>query len=175
MAHGSNAPVLPGTPVPIVPTLRRFELADFSSHGHWMAKRLQTRFPHLGDRQVFGWLNGLVYSPEYYFAFQAHSVALAQCVKHFTLDPQPVLQEHFVFVQDRENDAHLEEAAEFYAEFLRWGSSKDADTLLLSASSDVPEDLVRKKLGAKVRIMQIQQVVIKWGRGDARLDSHPKG
>lgn len=172
MAHGGNAPVLPGTPVAAVSTLRRFSLADFSSHGHWMAKRLAARFPQLSDKQVFGWLNGLVYSPEYYFVCQENSVALAQCVKNFTLDPHPAVQEHFVFVQDRENDAHLEQAAEFYAEFIRWGQSKDADVILLSASSDVPEDMVKRAIGAKARVMQVQQTIIKWTDGGARGHPH---
>lgn len=162
MAHGGNAPVLPGTTVPIVPSLRRFELPDFSTQGQWMGQRLMAAFSHLSERQLFGWLNGLIYSPEYLFLWQTNSIALAQAVHSFTLSPHPVVQEHFVFVRERENPHHLEEASEFYAEFVRWGKSKDAEALLLADASDVPPEMVKKRIGKECRIMTRQQTFIKW-------------
>lgn len=173
MAHAGNAPVLPGTPPPIpVPSLRRFQVPDFSSHGRWMGTRLLAAFPHLTEGQVFGWLSNLVYSPEYMFVTQNNSCALAQTLRSYAMSPHPIIQEHFVFARERENPAHLEEAAEFYAEFLRWGAAQDADTILLSHASDVPEEQIRKKLGAKARVLTVQQIVIKRNRNHASEPTH---
>lgn len=163
MAHSGVAPQIP-TPPRIVPTLRRFELPDFSSHGQWMGKRLLATYPHLSEQTVFGWLRNLVYDAEFLFVSQENSCALAQSVRSFVLAPQPVVQEHFVFVRERENPDHVEEGAEFYAEFARWGQAKGADTILLSHATDVPEEAIRKRLGPKARVLQTQQAVVKLGK-----------
>lgn len=168
MAHSGVAAPLP-TPAKVAPSLRRFELPDFSSHGRWMGQRLLAAYPHLNEQQVFGWLNQLVFQPEFSFLWQNNSCALAQSVRSFSLAPAPVIQEHFVFVRERENPDHLEEAAEFYAEFARWGQHQGADTILLGHASDVPEEVIRKRLGPKARVLQTQQVVIKLGKDPAAV------
>jgi hypothetical protein len=148
MAMAANAPVLPGTPVPIVPEVRRFEVPDMTGKGMWIMQRLLATFPHLSQQQLYGWLGGLIYSPEYLFLHQSRSVGLAQLVSTFTLTPRPVVEVRFVFVADKEAHTDQEQGAEFYPEFLRWGRNKNADTIVFDdMMSDVPEELIRKKVG----------------------------
>lgn len=146
MAMAANAPVLPGTPVPIVNTIRRFEVPDMTGKGLWIMQRLLEHFPHLSQQQLHGWLGGLIYSPEYMFLHQPRAIGLAQIVSTFTLAPRPVVEVRFVFVQDKEHD--IEQGAALYPEFMRWGKHKNADTIVFDElMSDVPEDVIRKKVG----------------------------
>lgn len=144
MAHAQE---LPGAPVAIIPAIRRFEVPDMAGKGMWITRRLLESFPHLSERQLVGWLNGLIYSPEYLFLHQHHAVALAQLVSTTTLSERPVVQERFIFVEDKDDAEQVKAAAEFYSEFSRWGMSKNADVMLVNELTDIPEALIREKLG----------------------------
>lgn len=146
---------LPAQPKRDILPLRRFELADLSRHGGWLMTRLLAAYPHLTPRELQGWLRGLIYSPEYLFLYQDNSVGLAQVIRNFTLTPKPVIQERFVFVEDKDNAEHVAQAAEFYAEFERWAKNQSVDTIMVEELTDVPHEAIREKLG---RLYTRQQI-----------------
>lgn len=146
---------VPGAPVAIRSTTRRFEVPDMSSKGLWIMARLIKIYPHLSQQQLVGWLNGLVYSKEYMFLSQDHSVALAQLVQSYTLDPWPIVQERFVFCEDPASEEHQFEAAEFYSEFKRWAKSSSAKAIIVDENSDVPPAMIEKQL--KIKLGTIEQ------------------
>ena len=149
--------------LPIIPkrdasALRRFELGDLSRHGGWLMARLTAAFPRITSREMQGWLRGIVYSNEFCFLYQDNSVGLAQVVRTFTLTPKPVVQERFVFVEDKDNPEHVEQAANFDEEFGRWAKNKDCETILVEELTDVPHELIKDRLG---RLFTKQQTVAK--------------
>jgi hypothetical protein len=136
--------------------IRRFELPDMHQHGGWISKRLLVTYKHLSQATIYGWLKSIVYNREFLFLYQSHSVALAQIFAGHTLSPRPVVRECFVFAED---ESHNEEAVAFYSDFVRWGKAQDAEAIILSDLSDVPEAKIREKLGA--RIVEKKQLFIK--------------
>lgn len=138
-------------PAPAEPcVIRRFEMPDMSQHGAWVSERLMASYPHLKQGMLYGWLNSILYSREFLFLYQPHAVALAQTFSGHTLAPRPVIREWFVFAQDRENAAHIEEAARFYPDFARWAKAQDAEAITFSELSDVPPDKIKASLGLRV-------------------------
>lgn len=130
--------------------IRRFEMPDMSEHGGWISQRLMASYPHLKQAMLFGWLNSILYSREFLFLYQPHSVALAQVFSGNTLAPRPAIRECFVFAQERENAAHVEEASNFYPDFARWAKAQDAEAITFSDLSDVPADKIKARLGIRV-------------------------
>ena len=84
----------------ITGTVRRFELPDLYQHGGWIKTRLLTKFPHLNEVSIIGWLKSALYDHSSLFLYQEHSVALAQTLKLHTLEPAPVVHERFVWCKD---------------------------------------------------------------------------
>lgn len=143
-----NAPELPGI-------IRRFELADLSRHGGWITRRLAKTYRHIDERRIGGWLTGVVNSSEFQMLYAEHAVALAQTLQVFALDPKPIVQVHFVFVEE----GHVPTGAEFYDAYKRWAVSQGLDTIVIQEEmSDVPHDLIKTKLG---RLFTRQQVFAK--------------
>ena len=137
------------------PIVRRLELADLSRHGGWLMKRLQAAFPHLTDREMNGWLRGIIYVNEFCFLYQENSVGLAQVISNSTLTPEPVMYERFVFCEDKDNPEHVAQAAVFYEEFGRFAKNKGIKTIIVEELTDVSHDLIKDKLG---RLFTRQQV-----------------
>ena len=146
---------LPILPVREALPIRRFEIADLARHGGWLMDRLLKALPHLTNRELQGWLRGIIYSNEFLFLYQDHSVALAQVLRNMTMTPKPVIYERFVFAEDKENAEHVEQAGEFYAEFERWAKSQSVETILVEELTDVSHDAIKKRLG---RLFTRQQV-----------------
>ena len=127
--------------------MRRFETADLSTHGPWLLKRFQAKFPSFGEREIAGYLSGLIYNNEHMFLYQDHAVALAQTTFSAGVRPEKIVQERFVWVQDRTNKAHLEAAADFYTEMKVWARRQDAQRILVCEDSDVPKALIVARIG----------------------------
>ena len=124
-----------------VPLTRRFELPDLTRHS-WILPRLLKAWPHLQERQVAGFLTGIIYSPDYLFLYQEHGVALATLINSNLRSPVPVVHEIFVLAEDEE---HAPDAASFYDEFARWAKSQGAKVVVVEELTDVPHDLIAKK------------------------------
>lgn len=128
-------------------TVRRFELADLSTHGGWLLKRLAAIFPDLGERAIAGYLTNLVYNNEHMFLCQPHAVALAQMTSSPGIRPTKLVQERFVFVEDKNDKEQLEDAADFYINMRQWGRQAGAERIIVMENSDVPKSLVELRLG----------------------------
>lgn len=136
-------------------TLRRFEVPDLDRHRGWMIARLKATYPHLNDANLVGWIRNVIYSAEYLFLYQDNSVALFQVMSSHTLQPDPLVQERFVFCEDKENPAHVAQAAEFYVETAKWAKHQRASTVIVEEMSDVPHDMIKERIG---RLLTRQQV-----------------
>lgn len=134
------------------PESRRFQIPDLDRHAGWVIPRLKRAYPHLDDRTLAGWLRGLVYNPEFLFLYQENACALAQVERAYTLNPRPIVKEHFVFCR---NEDAAEDAVWFYDEFKRWARNQDAEVIILSALSDVPKERIKSRFGRLFETPQI--------------------
>lgn len=141
--------------IPLEPAIiRRFQLPDIDRHARWLMPRMLQAYPHLDGRGVLGFVNGLIYSNEYLFLYQPHSVALAQMMSAHTLSPKAVVWERFVWVEDRDDKTQIEEAAGFYDEMHRWAKATGCETIIVEEATDVPHETIKQHLG---RIFTRQQ------------------
>lgn len=127
--------------------ITKFALPDLDRHAAWLLPRLRQAWPHLNERALIGWLRGLIYSNEFLFVTQPHAVALAQMIGSHTLSPKPIVQERFVWVEDRENKAWVNDAAAFYPRIKEWAKALGAEQVIVEEMSDVPHDLIAKAAG----------------------------
>lgn len=134
---------------------RRFDLPDINRHGPWLIPRFEREFPHFNHIQVLSFLRSVLYSNEFMFLFQPHGAALAQVMNEQTLQPEPVVWERFVFLEDAKDPYHIAEGVEFYKEFARWTRQKQSASLVVDQHSDVPRDEIRKKLG-RLSVQELQ-------------------
>lgn len=148
----ATAEVLP-PPAPLVAavsTLRAFDIPDLDRHHAWLFPRLRQSYPHMNDRMMIGWLRSVCYSAEFKFMYQDHAVGLFQCMSSHTLEPNPIVYERFVFVDDQENKDVLKQAAEFYAEVKKWGTHQNAAAIIVEQMTDVPHEMIRERMGRLV-------------------------
>lgn len=127
--------------------IRRFGVADLSTHGGWVLKRLMLLFPDMAERFIGGWLNGLIGDNEHLFLYQKHAVALAQVVSVPGLKPGKMIQERFVWVEDKSDKEQLELAADFYDHFVEWGRGMRAERIICCENTDVPKSLIEARIG----------------------------
>jgi hypothetical protein len=134
-------------PVREMAPVRRFELADLSKHGPWLMKRFAAEFPEVHERVIAGYLRGLIEQAEYMFLYQDHAVALAQlvCLPGFKI--KWIVQERFVWVEDKTDKDQLESAADFYEHMKQFARRRDADTMFVCEKTDVPKDMIQARLG----------------------------
>lgn len=140
-----------------LPTIRRFDTADLSQHGKWILPRFIASYPHMNEWMAATFLRNLCswgFRNEWLFLYSQTGVALAQVMSAHSLDPQPVVYERFVWVENKEDKEQLKQAAEFYTEILRWAKSQSAEAIIVEENTDVPHDLIKEKLG---RIFMSQQ------------------
>jgi hypothetical protein len=126
---------------------RRFELADLSQHGPWLMKRFAQKLPDIHERFVAGYLSRLVWDNEHFFRYQNHAVALFQLVHSPGIKTTKLVQERFVWVEDREDKAQLEASADFYTDVRQWAKRLDAERLICCEDTDVPKSLIEVRLG----------------------------
>lgn len=129
------------------PFTRRFERPDIDKHAAWFIPRLLKTFPHLTERYVYTWLLNIMQSNEFMFLYQDHAVALAQVVA-YSMRPEAIVEEIFVWCEDPSSKQQTENAAHFYNHFYQWAKRKGLPTLTVAECSDVPPDLIRKQLGS---------------------------
>ena len=132
-------------PAPV--TVRRFSTADLSEHGGWILKRLQLQFPDMPERFIGGWLSSLISNNENLFLYQPHAVALAQIVSTPSLRPGKMVQERFVWIEDKTDKDQIELAADFYDSILQWGKAQGAERIIVCENSDVPKTKIEERLG----------------------------
>lgn len=130
-------------PPKIIPSIRRFSLADLNWCGSWLIPRL-VEARKQPEQAIAGWLRSLIDSREHLFIAQQNSVALAE-MWHTGGFRDPIsVRERFVLAN---GEKHVAEAEAFYDEFARWAKQLGADALYVLECSDVSPDVVRAKLG----------------------------
>ena len=134
-------------PVHVPAPVRRFEPADLSQHGPWLLKRLAAKFPDMPEKAFAGYLSQLVSNNEHCFLYQPHAVALAQLVHSPGIKTVKIVQERFVWVEDRNDKDQLEHAADFYLEMKMWGKRQDVERMIVCEDTDVPKAMIEARLG----------------------------
>jgi hypothetical protein len=127
--------------------VRRFELADLTTHGPWLMKRFMAKLPDVREQHIGGYLQGLVYSNEHLFLYQDNAVALAQIVHSPGLKMVKLVQERFVWIRNREDKGAQEAAADFYDHFKAWAKRLEAERIIVHEDSDVPKTMIVARLG----------------------------
>lgn len=145
-------------PAPV--TVRRFGLPDLADQGRWLVERLRARYLHLQDKQIMGWMRGLIDSPESFFVCTRNAVAMAQ-IEHPTLSPVPTVVERFVLCRDPKNEDCLAEAAMLYDEIKGWANRLGAAEIRVLELSDVPEPVVKERMG---RVLRRSHWIVPLGR-----------
>ena len=133
----------PRDPVPV----RRFEVADLSRHGPWLMKRFGAKFPELTEQQIGGYLRGLTTANASMFLYQENAVALAEVVFSAGIKRVMMVQERFVWVEDRTDKDQLEDAADLYDHMKAWAKGLGAERIIVCEDSDVPKTLIEARLG----------------------------
>lgn len=141
----ANAEVI--VPLHVPADIRRFGIADLSTHGGWILKRLMPKFPDVPERFIGGWLSGLIADNEHLFLYQKHAVALAQVISTPGLRPGKMIQERFVWVEDKSDKEQVESAADFYNNFAEWGRGQRAERIVCCEDTDVSKSLIEARIG----------------------------
>ena len=134
-------------PVHVPAMVRRFSTADLSQHGGWILKRLQPLFPDCSEQWIGGWMRGLIGNNEHLFLYQPHAVALFQLINSPGLRPAKMIQERFVWVEDKADKDQVEAAADFYDHAATWGHGLRAERIIVCESTDVPKPLIEERIG----------------------------
>jgi hypothetical protein len=127
--------------------VRRFEVADLSRHGPWLLKRFATKFPEMSEQHIGGYLRGLTVANATQFLYQDHAVALAEVVYSSGIKRAMIVQERFVWVEDRNNKDQLEDAACLYDQMKTWAKGLGAERIIVCEDSDVPKAMIEARLG----------------------------
>lgn len=128
-------------------TPRRFSTADLSQHGGWILKRLAPLFSDVSEQYIGGWMRGLIADNEHLFLYQPHAVGLAQLVHLPGIRPAKMVQERFVWVEDKADKEQVECAADFYDAFAEWGRGLGAERIVACENTDVPKTKIEERLG----------------------------
>jgi len=148
-------------PVPAAPVLyaevRRFELPDMDRH-KWFLPRFLKEFPHLNERGAIGFLRGILYSNEFLFLFQEKGAALAQSMGSGGLEPEPIVWERFVWVEDPADTAQQQAAAFFYPRIAAWAKTMGVSKVHVEEHSDVAHELIKAQVG---RVFETAQKFIR--------------
>jgi hypothetical protein len=129
------------------PEVRRFELPDMDRHASWFMPRFLKEFPHLNERSAIGFLRGIIYSNEFLFLFQDKGVALAQSMGSGGLEPEPIVWERFVWVEDPANVEQQKAAAFFYPRMEKWAKGLGVRVIHVENKSDVGHELIKAQMG----------------------------
>lgn len=122
---------------PFTMSVRRVGLPDLQDKGRFLCEELKQHWPHLQDRTILGWLQGVSGMNEYLFVRTDKAFGLFQRLQEFT-DPLPWVKEIFVLAEQNmmklqpgpdadhiriQNEMALEQAFSLYDDAKRWAES----------------------------------------------------
>jgi hypothetical protein len=137
----------PVAPPPVLHAeVRRFELPDMEAH-RWFLPRFLREYPHLNERSAIGFLRGILYSNEFLFLYQEHGVALAQAMGSGGLEPEPIVWERFVWVENPADVSQQQAASLFYPRIAKWAKTMGVKVVHLENKTDVHHDLIKAQVG----------------------------
>ena len=125
----------PETRVP--PIVGRFQLADVTTRGAWLLKRLAERWPHISEATFAGRMRAWIGSNSHHFVKGANGVALFRLIRS-ELDPLPFVEEVFLFTQEPKtaNTASERDAVALYKEAARWARNLGATRVAIFRAAD---------------------------------------
>jgi hypothetical protein len=145
-------------PIPLFAEVRRFDLPDIDRHGAWFLPRFLKEYPHINERAAIGFIKAVLYSNEFLFLFQEKAVALFQAVGSGGLEPQEIIWERFVWLQDPNDVQQQQAAAQFYVRALKWAQQKGVEIVHTELSTDVPRDTIKAVAG---RVFETTQAFLR--------------
>src|SRR5689334_9691453 len=123
-----------------IPFVRRFERPDIDRHAAWLFPRMMKSFPHMHEpRNVQTFILNVLPSSEFIFLYQDHAVALAQIVR-LGINPEPIIEELFVWCEDPTDKDQQADAAYFYSHFSEMAKRKQLATIIVDQNTDVPRN-----------------------------------
>lgn len=128
-------------------TVRRFEVADLSRHGPWLLKRFANKFPDLAEQQIGGYLRGLTTANASMFVCTDNAVALAEVTYSSGIKQSMIVQERFVWIEDRNDKDQVEDAACLYDHIKSWAKGLGAERIIVCEDTDVPKAMIEARLG----------------------------
>jgi hypothetical protein len=143
----------PGITVTAVEPSRRFQLPDLDTHGRWIIARLLKVYPHRTERDLIGFLRGIIGSNDYLFLYRDCGVALATVAKTNPLVLKSHVEEIFVWVAPGHNPT---EAAPFYEDFAQWTRHQSLDVLIVEEQTDVPHEVIKATLDKRLFTKTVQ-------------------
>jgi hypothetical protein len=138
--------------------IQRFTQSNLTSCG-WFLHRLVAKYP---VKNEIGWANyirSMCDRNDCLFIAQPHAVALAEVVQTDTLAGKRVVQERFVWCENRLSAEQVEAAADFYDEFHRWAASLGIEEIVVAKETDVPTEMIKARLG-KVYVTETRHVKV---------------
>jgi len=124
-------------------TARRFSMADLTKYGNHLIEKLKDSFPHVHEKMLAGWLNGLNQSNQNLFIINDYAVALCRVYQE-ELCPDSVVKEIFVYALP---DASLEDASTIYVDIQNWAKRLGAGYMILETHTDIPRAMIEKICG----------------------------
>jgi hypothetical protein len=143
--------------------VRRFFLPDLDRHRRWFFPRFLREFSHLNERSAIGFLRGILESSEFMFltlhenSFQ-NGVALFQSMWSGGLEPEPIIWERFVWVEDPANVEQQKAAAFFYPRIEKWAKGLGTKIIHVECKSDVSRELIKAQAG---RVYETSQAYLR--------------
>jgi hypothetical protein len=123
-------------------TIRRFSPADLNSSAAWIMQKLRVLYPAKSEVTLANWLRMAANRNDCLFIRTDHAVAFAEVVVLNLMNEHPVVYERFVWCENRQSNAHIEEAMTLYGEIRRWAKSMSIVQVVVNQSSDVPRERI---------------------------------
>lgn len=130
--------------------IKRFYIADLTTHGPWLMPRLLKLYPNQTERSIIGWLNTVIDQNEFLCLVTPNAACFAERVAFDRLSAKFIVREIFVWCRDAENALQQKEAAAFYPRMADWARHQGIDKLIVCERSDVPVVQVREQFGGKL-------------------------
>lgn len=128
-------------------TIHRAQQLDLDDKAHWLLPRLREAYPTYGDTQIINFLRNCIPSSDWYFVATVNAVLLAQVVtppmRKMRVDEEFCIVKHEDF---------WEEGAELYRDLKRWAVHIGASKLCVDSFSDVPRDVIGRRVGKVTRM-----------------------
>jgi hypothetical protein len=142
--------------LPLATLSHRFGPPDFDSVGMWLLGELKERWPHVNERNIFGWLRSLTDASEYLFIRNEKAVLLAQQIRE-NFELHPTVIEIFCLGQD----GGLQDAAGLYTEMKRWAQSLGTEKMIVEEFTNVPRPMIVEAVGQPLETEKIAVVWLK--------------
>jgi hypothetical protein len=127
--------------------VHRAQQLDIDNKAQWLMPRLREAYPSYGDTQIINFLRNCIPSPDWFFIASENAILLAQVV---TPPMRKMRVDEEFCIAKSEDD--WEEAAGLYRDLKTWASHIGASKLCVDCFSDVPRDVIGRRVGKVTRM-----------------------